>query len=100
MSRKPEPLVPQAELVRRLAEELPAWRGDGLAIERDLRTDGWPDTVMAANAVAYLAEAADHHPSMQLDYARLAIRLWTHDVGGVTERDLALARRIDQVLAR
>lgn len=55
--------------------------------------------VAAINAIAHEAEAADHHPDLCISYTELVITLTSHDSGGVTERDLALAARIDTVVA-
>ena len=97
--RTPPPLLAEAEIDRRLAETLPRWRRDGAAIERTFRTGGWKATMLAAGAVAHLAEAAWHHPTMALSWDRLTIRLDTHESGGVTERDLLLAAEIERVVA-
>ena len=52
---------------------------------------------MAANAIGFLAEAADHHPDLALSWGRLTVRLNTHSAGGITDKDLELARRIDDL---
>ena len=50
--------------------------------------------------VAALAERHDHHPECLSTYTHLRIRLWTHDAGGLTHKDMALAADIEQVLAK
>ena len=50
------------------------------------------------NSVAYLAEAAGHHPDITINYNRVTLRLITHSKGGLTERDFALAAEIDAKL--
>jgi len=55
--------------------------------------------IAAINVIAHEAEVADHHPDLCLSYTKLTITLTSHDQGGVTERDLALATRIDTMLA-
>jgi pterin-4a-carbinolamine dehydratase len=45
--------------------------------------------------VGALADAADHHPDVDLRYPSVTVRLTTHDAGGLTAKDVALARRID-----
>ena len=91
-------LLDPDEITRRLAQQLPSWRYQDRQLLRDYRTSGWPATLMVANAIAQLAEAAWHHPELLLGYAQVQVRLSTHDAGGVTGRDLALAERIEQVL--
>jgi 4a-hydroxytetrahydrobiopterin dehydratase len=49
--------------------------------------------------VALLAEQADHHPNWSNVYNRVRIHLWSHDVGGLTDRDFALAAAIDKVVS-
>lgn len=54
--------------------------------------------MLAAGAIGFLAEAAWHHPDLSISFGRLEISLSTHDSGGVTERDLALAAQIEALL--
>lgn len=73
---------------------LPGWSRDGRCICATFRTTGWKSTMMVANAIAALAECAWHHPELVLRYAEVTVRLETHDAGGVTGRDIDLARAI------
>jgi 4a-hydroxytetrahydrobiopterin dehydratase len=47
------------------------------------------------NQIAQLAQAQDHHPEVLSSYTQLHVRIWTHDVAGLTEKDFKLARSID-----
>ncbi len=87
-----------AEVAERLAAELPGWALEDGTIRRAYATAGWKATLMAAGAVAHLAEAAWHHPDLLLTWGSVEVRLRSHDVDGITERDFALARRIDELL--
>jgi 4a-hydroxytetrahydrobiopterin dehydratase len=78
---------------------LDAWARDHDTITRTLATRDWRATMMAANAIAYVCEAAWHHPQLTLTYAQIVIRLDTHDVSGVSMRDIELAKQIDAWLA-
>lgn len=78
---------------------LTAWTCDGTRLERAFTTPGWPQTMLAANAIGLLAQAAWHHPDLQLSYGRLTVHLTSHDAGGVTARDVALARAIEDAVA-
>jgi len=49
------------------------------------------------NQIAQLARAQDHHPEVLSNYTHLQVRLWTHDVAGLTHKDFALANAIDQL---
>ena len=51
------------------------------------------------NQIAQLAQVQDHHPEVLSSYTQLQVRIWTHDVAGLTRKDFALARAIDQLSA-
>ncbi len=87
-----------AEIDARLARDLPRWRHADGSIVRTFRTHSWKGTMLAAGAVAHLAEAAWHHPELVLNYSSLEIRLNTHDAGGITDKDFELAAMIEQVV--
>jgi 4a-hydroxytetrahydrobiopterin dehydratase len=53
--------------------------------------------VLRFNQIAQLAQAQDHHPEVLSSYTQLQVRLWTHDVGGLTDKDFKLARSIDDI---
>lgn len=74
---------------------LPGWRLESNQIRKTYRFTAYRDGVAFVNRVAELAEAADHHPELLLTYSEVTVTLSSHDSGGVTERDLRLARKID-----
>ncbi|MBB4859111.1 4a-hydroxytetrahydrobiopterin dehydratase [Novosphingobium chloroacetimidivorans] len=78
---------------------LPAWtlREDGLAIGRTLRFADFGEAFAFMTRVAIEAEKADHHPEWFNVYNRVEITLTTHDAGGLSQRDVTLARFIDAV---
>lgn len=49
------------------------------------------------NQIAQLAQAQDHHPEVVSSYTQLQVRIWTHDVRGLTNKDFKLARSIDDI---
>lgn len=49
--------------------------------------------------IGMLADAADHHPDLMIEYNRVAVTLSTHSAGGITERDFRLAEKIEEALA-
>ena len=81
-------------------DELSEWRmEDGReAIARELRFADFSAAWGFMNRVALLAEAADHHPEWSNVYNRVTIALTTHDAGGLSERDVRMARAIDGLL--
>ncbi len=60
-------------------------------------TGSWDKGIALVNAISAVAEEANHHPDLDLRYGHLNIRLNSHDVGGVTGRDIRMARRISSL---
>ncbi|MBL8351720.1 MAG: 4a-hydroxytetrahydrobiopterin dehydratase [Burkholderiaceae bacterium] len=88
-----------AEVVEaRLKAELPGWWLEDGWIRRKIKTAGWKSTLMVVNTVGHLAEAAWHHPDLTVSYAFVTVKLKTHDAKGITEKDFALAAKIESVL--
>jgi 4a-hydroxytetrahydrobiopterin dehydratase len=83
-----------------LARELtgvPGWQRDGDAIQRTWRFADFKTAMIFVNGVAALAEKANHHPDLTIHYNEVTLRLWSHDAGGLTARDFALARAIEVI---
>ncbi|WP_374411045.1 4a-hydroxytetrahydrobiopterin dehydratase [Novosphingobium colocasiae] len=80
--------------------ELPLWRlsADGTAIERRLRFPSFAQAFAFMTRVAFEAERADHHPEWSNVYDRVTVVLTTHDAGGLSTRDVEMARFIDGVM--
>jgi 4a-hydroxytetrahydrobiopterin dehydratase len=76
---------------------IPSWRVERGTIARTFETDGWSTTLMLVNAIGFIAEAADHHPDLEVSWGKVAIRLSTHSAGGITDKDIALAREIERL---
>ena len=75
-----------------------AWRREGDEIVRDWKFADFNAAMRFVNRVAELAEAADHHPDILVHgWNRVRLSLSTHSAGGLTEKDLALASRIDEL---
>ena len=83
--------------VRERLAALPGWRlgDDGLAITRQFKFADFQQAFAFMTHVALAAERADHHPEWSNVYNRVDMRLTTHDAGGLTERDFALAAVAD-----
>ena len=77
---------------------LHGWTGDPAGIERVVEAPSFLSGVRLVTDVARIAEEMDHHPDIDLRWRTLHLALVTHSAGGVTENDLALARRIDALL--
>ena len=78
-----------------LATDLPGWHIDGEHIRRSYRFRDFSQAWGFMNRVALLAEAQDHHPEWFNVYNRVDIALTTHDAGGLSARDVRLAKAID-----
>lgn len=75
-----------------------AWTLEAAALWREWAFPDFASALGFVNAVGGLAEAQGHHPDISLhDFNRVALRLWTHSAGGVTENDLELAERVDEL---
>ncbi len=88
----------QAEVETRLSEQLPRWSLEDGHIHRRYKTHGWKGTLMVINTVGHLSEAAFHHPDIKASYDWVEVGLMTHDAGGITDKDFALADKIEQVV--
>jgi 4a-hydroxytetrahydrobiopterin dehydratase len=88
-----------AEVPAKFAEHgLADWYLESGWIRRKYNTDGWPQTLMAVNAIGYLCEAADHHADLTVSWGKLWVKLQTHSAGGITDKDFELARKIEEVV--
>ncbi len=86
------------EVEARLKAELPKWTFEDGWIRRKYKTSGWKGTLMVVNTVGHLAEAAWHHPDLNVSYAFVTVKLMNHAAKGITEKDFALAKKIEDVL--
>ncbi len=86
------------EIEARLKDELPKWTFEDGWIRRKFKTSGWKGTLMVVNTVGHLAEAAWHHPDLNVSYAFVTVKLMNHAAKGITEKDFALAKKIEEVL--
>jgi 4a-hydroxytetrahydrobiopterin dehydratase len=95
------PALPR-EAAEALARQLTGWAieeaGDHLRLTKTIRFKGFLPGVDLIERIAQIAEAEGHHPDLVLAYGSLAIQLWTHAAGGLTENDLILAAKIDRVV--
>src|SRR6516165_8060712 len=77
---------------------LDAWYLEDGWLRRKYNTDGWPTTLMLVNAIGYLCEAAYHHADLAVTWGKVWVKLRTHSAGGITDKDFALARKIEEVV--
>jgi 4a-hydroxytetrahydrobiopterin dehydratase len=90
------------EIVKKLTDH-PGWKlsGDGaqVAIEKTYTFANYYETISFVNALAFVANALDHHPDLSVHYNRCVVRFNTHDVQGISETDFECAARADALLA-
>lgn len=84
------------EAVASALETLDGWNRDGDTITRAFEFADFVDAVGFIAKVGVLAERADHHPELNNVYNNVRVALSTHDAGGITELDIALAREINE----
>ena len=98
MTRERPKTYVEDEIKTRLQADLPHWYLEDGWIRRRYRTASWKGTLMVINTVGHLAEAAWHHPDLTASYAWVEVRLMNHAAKGVTDKDFALARKIEEVV--
>jgi 4a-hydroxytetrahydrobiopterin dehydratase len=76
----------------------PAWKLQGGKLVREWTFEDFVEAMKFVNRVAGLAEAAGHHPDIDIRYNRVVLSLISHDAGGITRRDATMASRIDKEL--
>jgi 4a-hydroxytetrahydrobiopterin dehydratase len=81
-------------------ESLPHWRRDGDSITRAVEAPSFLEGIDLVATVARAAEAADHHPDIDIRWRTVTFTLSTHSEGGLTEKDFALAQQIDDAVTR
>jgi 4a-hydroxytetrahydrobiopterin dehydratase len=89
-----------AEQVREYLHAVPGWSitDDWCRIRREWRAKDFMAALDFFQRIAQVAEAEDHHPDLHLtNYRDVAIELWTHALGGLSENDFILAARINQL---
>ncbi|HEY6135510.1 MAG TPA: 4a-hydroxytetrahydrobiopterin dehydratase [Rubrivivax sp.] len=94
----PDEVYSAEDVLARLSAELPRWTFEDGWIRRKYKTSGWKATLMVVNTVGHLAEAAWHHPDLTVSYAFVNVKLMNHAAKGITDKDFALAAKIEEVL--
>lgn len=89
-------LIAPDELARRV-QELPGWTMEGAALRRTFTFGGFPDAISFVVRLGFVAESADHHPDLLVNYKRVTVTYSTHSGGGVTDKDFDGARSADAI---
>jgi 4a-hydroxytetrahydrobiopterin dehydratase len=88
------PLLNESEIAEGL-KKLSGWERKGNEIEKVFKLRDFEEAVGFVNKVAVLAEKADHHPDILIQYKNVILTLSTHSKGGLTEKDFGLAKEIE-----
>ena len=92
-------MILDKETLRTELATLDGWSSHERSIVREIPMHNWKGVMMLANAIAHLAEQAWHHPDLTLTFSSISINLSTHDEGGVTDKDIILARKINDLVS-
>lgn len=98
MSTEREMPLGEDEVKIWLSANLPKWKLEEGWIKRTYKTSSWKGTLMVINTIGHLAEVAWHHPDITASYAWVEVRLMTHSAKGITNKDLELAKKIEEVV--
>ncbi|MBK6489112.1 MAG: 4a-hydroxytetrahydrobiopterin dehydratase [Gemmatimonadetes bacterium] len=88
------PLLSDIEIQRELGT-LPGWARRGATLLKTFTFPAFPAGVDWVRRVADVAESMNHHPDIDIRYTKITVTLSTHDSGGITGKDIALARALD-----
>ncbi len=83
--------------IHRALGQLPGWARKGDEIVKSYAFPNFAAGLAFVNRVARIAEAASHHPDIELRYAKVVCHLSTHSAGGITQKDLDLAAAIERI---
>jgi 4a-hydroxytetrahydrobiopterin dehydratase len=82
--------------VQQALQQLPGWKRNGNTIERSFAFENFVKAMGFVNRIAEAAEAVNHHPDILISYNKVTLSLVSHDSGGVTQRDVKMATRINE----
>ena len=85
--------------LEKLSRELPEWAVRDGKLVREWKFPDFNEAMLFVNRVAAVAERANHHPDIDIRYNRVLLGLVSHDAGGITERDAAMAKELNEVVA-
>ena len=84
----------KSEVSERL-KKLKGWRLDADTIKKEFQFPSFPKAIKFVNKVAEIAEQADHHPDILINFRKVTLGLSTHDEGGITQKDFRLAEQLE-----
>ncbi|HAA27787.1 MAG TPA: 4a-hydroxytetrahydrobiopterin dehydratase [Cyanobacteria bacterium UBA8553] len=89
-------LLSDVEIQER-ANQLEGWKVEGKELRTTRKFKDFLEAIAFVNKIVEPAEAAGHHPNLEVSYNKVTVTLTTHDVGGLTSKDFDLAQSISQL---
>lgn len=86
--------------VEQALQTIPGWSKRDNSVQRVLQFSNFITAMKFVNEVAVVAESANHHPDICISYNKVTLSLLSHDSGGVTQRDMRMAVKINEVAGR
>ena len=86
-----------AEIEQRL-DELSGWTRANDEIRKTFQLGSFPTAIAFVTQVGFLAEAAGHHPDIDIRWRKVTLALTTHDAGGLSQKDFDLAAQVDEIM--
>jgi 4a-hydroxytetrahydrobiopterin dehydratase len=86
-----------SDQIKTALASVPDWKQKGDAITRTYQFKDFPGAIKFVNALAGIAEKANHHPDIDIRWNKVTLVLSTHDSGGLTEKDFNLAKQFDRL---
>jgi 4a-hydroxytetrahydrobiopterin dehydratase len=89
--------VLQETQVKEMASDVPDWKVEGKELKQVMTFKDFVTAMDFVNKLIEPAEAAGHHPDIAISYNKVTISLTSHDAGGLTEKDFAMAKQISSL---
>lgn len=87
-------LLPDQEIEDQL-DDLERWTREGDALRKSFEFESFRNAIVFVNRVATLADEHEHHPDIDIRFTEVHLTLSTHSAGGITEKDIEMAKQID-----
>ena len=84
--------------IERALKSLKAWRRDGDFITKEFHFRTFMEGIRFVDQLAVIAESQEHHPDIHVVWTKVTLKIQTHDEGGITDWDVALAKEIEKHL--
>ena len=83
--------------IRQALQELPGWVNQDGKLTKTFSHASFPEAIVFVDAVAQIAERSNHHPDIDVRYSNITLSLVTHDQGGITHKDVGLAKQVEAI---